>query len=56
MYGLIKKNENYIENMVEGNISQYFELKYIDETKNYFVEEIEENGFLVNNLKRFLRL
>ena len=29
--------------MVEKNISQKFRLKNIDETKNYFLEEIEEN-------------
>ena len=29
--------------MGEENISQEFKLKSIDETKNYFVEEIEQN-------------
>ena len=29
--------------MVEKNISQKFRLKNIDETKNYFLEEIEQN-------------
>ena len=27
--------------MVEDNISQEFRLKYIDQTRNYFFEEIE---------------
>ena len=29
--------------MVEKNISQKSRLKNIDETKNYFLEEIEQN-------------
>ena len=38
---------NYFKNMVEENISQEFRLKNIDETKNYFLEEIKQND-LVN--------
>ena len=30
--------------MVEENISQEFRLKNIDETRNYFLEEIKQNG------------
>ena len=33
----------YFKNMVEENISQEFSLKNIDETRNYFLEEIEQN-------------
>ena len=33
--------------MTEGNISQEFRLKNIDETKNYSIEEINQNK-LVN--------
>ena len=29
--------------MVEENISQEFSLKNMDETRNYFLEEIEQN-------------
>ena len=29
--------------MVEENISQEFRLKNIDETRNYFLKEIEQN-------------
>ena len=29
--------------MVEENISQEFRLRNIDKTRNYFVEEIEQN-------------
>ena len=29
--------------MIEENISQEFELQKIDETRNYFLEEIKQN-------------
>ena len=32
--------------MVEENISQEFRLKNIDETRNYFVEEIQQNELM----------
>ena len=32
--------------MAEKNISQEFRLKNIDETRNYFVEEIERNDLI----------
>ena len=32
--------------MVEENISQEFRLKNINETKNYLLEEIEQNEFM----------
>ena len=32
--------------MSEENISQEFRLKNIDETKNYFIEEINENELM----------
>ena len=32
--------------MVEENISQEFRLKHIDEGRNYFLEEIEENELI----------
>ena len=34
---------NYFKNMVEENISQEFRLKNIDETRNYLIEEINQN-------------
>ena len=34
---------NYFNNMVDKNISQDFKLKNIDETRNYFLEEIQQN-------------
>ena len=33
----------YKKNIVEKNISQKFELKNIDETRNYFIEEVNQN-------------
>ena len=32
--------------MVEENISQEFSLKNIDETRNYFLEEIQQNEMI----------
>ena len=32
--------------MVEENISKEFRLKNIDKTRNYFLEEIEQNEFM----------
>ena len=32
--------------MVEENISQKFRLKNIDETRNYFLEEMEQNELM----------
>ena len=33
----------YKKNIVEKNISQKFKLKNINETRNYFIEEINQN-------------
>ena len=38
--------------MVEENISQEFRLKVIDETRNYFVREIEQNESTIKNNKK----
>ena len=32
--------------MIQENISQEFRLKNIDETRNYFVEEIKQNELM----------
>ena len=37
---------NYFQNMIEENISQEFWLKNIDETGNYFLEEIKQNELM----------
>ena len=38
--------------MLEGNISQEFRLKNIDETRNYFLEEIKLNEFMSKKHKK----
>ena len=38
--------------MVEENISQECRLKVIDETRNYFVREIEQNESIIKNNKK----
>ena len=42
--------------MVEENISQELRLKYIDETRNYFLGEIEKNELMSRSTKRFVQL
>ena len=37
---------NYFENMAEENLSQEFRLENIDETRNYFLEEIKQNELM----------
>ena len=39
--------------MSEENISQEFRLKNIDETRNYFIEEINQNE-LIRSIKKFV--
>ena len=38
--------------MVEENISQEFRLKNIDETRNYFLEEIKQNELMSRKHKK----
>ena len=38
--------------MIEENISQEFRLKNIDERRNYFLEEIEENELMSRKHKK----
>ena len=38
--------------MVEEIISQEFRVKNIDETRNYFVEEIKQNELMCNKHKK----
>ena len=45
---------NYFKNMVEENISQEFRLKNIDETRNYFLEEIKRNELMCKKRKKGL--
>ena len=44
---------NYFKNMVEENRSQEFRLKNIDETRNYFLEEITRNELMNKKHKKF---
>ena len=41
--------------MLEENISQEFRVKNTEETKNYFIEKIEQNELLHNKHKIFVR-
>ena len=56
--GLIKSIEvpnKYIitlKNFGEGNIGQEFRLKKIYETRNYFIEEIDQNKLMSKKLKK----
>ena len=43
---------NYFKKIVEGTISQESRLKYIDETRNYFVQEIEKNELMSGKHKK----
>ena len=43
---------NYSENMVGINISQEFRLKRIDGTRNYFLEEIQQNELMSKKHKK----
>ena len=40
--------------MVEENVSQEFRLKNIDKTKNFFLEEIEQNELMSKKHKKGL--
>ena len=40
--------------MVEENIRQEFRLKNIDETRNYFLKEIEKNELMIRKHKKSL--
>ena len=43
---------NYFKNMVEENVNREFRLKNIDETRNYFTEEINRNILMSKNHKK----
>ena len=42
--------------MIEENLSQEFKLKKIEQTGNYFLEEIEKNELMSRKHKRFAQL
>ena len=37
-------------------MSEEFTLKNVNETRNYFLEEIEQNDLMSKSIKRFLQL
>ena len=45
---------NYFENMVEENISQEFRPEKIDQTRNYFLEEIKQNELISEKAQKDL--
>ena len=47
---------NYFKNVAEENIGQECRLKNIDETINYFLEEIEQNELMSRKHKKFVQL
>ena len=42
--------------MSEENIHQEFRLKYIDETRNYFIKEINQNEIMSKKHKKVYRV
>ena len=47
-----RKYKKKKKNKAKGNISQEFILRNIDEIRNRFVEEIEQNGLMSNKHKK----
>ena len=43
---------NYCKNMVQENIIQEFILKNIDDTRNYFLEDIKQNDLMRKKHKK----
>ena len=43
---------NYFKNIFEESRSQEFRLKKLDETRNYFAEEIDQNQFMNKKCKK----
>ena len=48
----LKTYNYFFKNMVQENISQEFRLKNIDETKNHFLEEINQNELISKKHKK----
>ena len=47
---------DYFKNITEENMSQEFRLKNIDETRNYFIKEIEQKGLMSKKHKNVVQL
>ena len=56
--GLINNIEDYQKYVImsEENVSQEFRLKNLDETRNYWIEEINRNELMSKRTKRFVQL
>ena len=46
------KIHNYCKNMVQENIIEEFILKNIDDTRNYFLEDIKQNDLMRKKHKK----
>ena len=44
-----------MKNLAEGNISQKFRLKNIDETRNYLIKEINQNELMSKKLQKICK-
>ena len=47
---------NYFKDIFDKNVSQEFRFKNINETRNYFVKEIDKNQLMKKSIKRFVQL
>ena len=43
---VLLKIYNYFKNMIEENMNQEFRLKKIEETRDYLVQEIQQNELM----------
>ena len=46
------KAYNYFKDMAEESISQEFRLRNIDQTRNYFLEDIKQNELMSKRQKK----
>ena len=53
---LITNIKQYQKRVSEENITQEFRLKNIDETRNYLIEEINENELMIKKHKKVYRV
>ena len=54
--GLITNIKEYQKRVSEENITQEVRLKNIDETRNYLIEEINENKLMIKKHKKIYRV
>ena len=47
---------NSFKDIFDKNVSQEFRFKNINETRNYFVKEIDKNQLMKKSIKRFVQL